>query len=147
MNLETLIPILQVAIGPVILVSGVGLILLTMTNRLGRIIDRTRQLARDLRAAAGEESALVLAQLGILDRRARLVRTAIALSTLSVLLAATLVIVLFLTELLGLETAPLVAILFCVCLGCLIAGLIWFLRDVNLSLRALQLEVEDARAR
>ncbi|MFN9975717.1 MAG: DUF2721 domain-containing protein, partial [Phycisphaerae bacterium] len=30
-----LIPVLQVAIGPVILISGVGLLLLSMTNRLG----------------------------------------------------------------------------------------------------------------
>ena len=37
---------LQVAIGPVILISGVGLLLLTMTNRLGRAIDRARQMTR-----------------------------------------------------------------------------------------------------
>ena len=37
-SLEKIIPMLQVAIGPVILISGVGLLLLTMTNRLGRAI-------------------------------------------------------------------------------------------------------------
>ena len=36
------IPTLQTAIGPVILISGVALLLLTMTNRLGRAIDRAR---------------------------------------------------------------------------------------------------------
>ena len=46
MNLAEIIPVLQVSIGPVILISGVGLLLLTMTNRLGRAIDRARQLAR-----------------------------------------------------------------------------------------------------
>ena len=35
-----LIPVLQTAIGPMILISGVGLLLLSMTNRLGRVIDR-----------------------------------------------------------------------------------------------------------
>jgi hypothetical protein len=35
-----MIPVLQVAIGPVILISGVGLLLLTLTNRYGRTIDR-----------------------------------------------------------------------------------------------------------
>jgi hypothetical protein len=34
-TLAELIPILQIAIGPVILISGVGLLLLSMTNRLG----------------------------------------------------------------------------------------------------------------
>jgi hypothetical protein len=42
-SLEQIIPELQDAIGPVILISGVGLLLLTMTNRLGRAIDRARQ--------------------------------------------------------------------------------------------------------
>ena len=35
-SLNQMFPVLQVAIGPVILISGVGLLLLTMTNRLGR---------------------------------------------------------------------------------------------------------------
>ena len=47
--LKELIPVLQVAIGPVILISGVGLLLLTLTNRYGRTIDRARQLMRELR--------------------------------------------------------------------------------------------------
>ena len=35
-SLEQIIPELRDAVGPVILISGVGLLLLTMTNRLGR---------------------------------------------------------------------------------------------------------------
>ena len=35
-----LIPILQLAIAPVILISGVGLLLLTLTNRFGCVLDR-----------------------------------------------------------------------------------------------------------
>jgi len=142
MTLEELVPVLQVAIGPVILVSGVGLLLLTMTNRLGRILDRTRLLARDRREAGGDEARRISAQLEILGQRARLVRTAITLAALSVLLAATLVILLFLTALLRVEAAVPLALLFAACMLCLIAGLVWFLRDINLSLRALQLEVD-----
>jgi len=37
-----IVPVLQTAISPVVLISGVGLLLLTMTNRLGRIVDRAR---------------------------------------------------------------------------------------------------------
>jgi hypothetical protein len=44
MQLKDLFPDLQIAIAPVILISGVGLLLLSMTNRLGRTIDRARQL-------------------------------------------------------------------------------------------------------
>src|SRR5579859_2639184 len=47
--IHDLIPVLQVAIGPVILISGVGLLLLTLTNRLGRAVDRSRAQDRQLR--------------------------------------------------------------------------------------------------
>ena len=36
-SLDELVPILQLAIGPVILISGVGMLLLTFTNRFGRV--------------------------------------------------------------------------------------------------------------
>jgi hypothetical protein len=49
MRLNDLIPVLQVAVGPVILISGVGMLLLTLTNRFGRVIDRSRALADALR--------------------------------------------------------------------------------------------------
>jgi hypothetical protein len=48
--MKDVIPLLQIAIGPVILISGVGLLLLSMTNRFGRIIDRSRILAQELSA-------------------------------------------------------------------------------------------------
>jgi hypothetical protein len=145
-KLAEIVPVLQVAVGAVILVSGVGLLLLTKTNRLGRIIDRTRLLVRELRGCAPDERPLIEAQLEILGRRGRLLRTAIALTTCSMLFAATLVIVLFLATLLRVEAAVVLVALFVACMASLIAGLLWFLRDVDLSLRALQLEVEGYRA-
>jgi hypothetical protein len=136
-----LIPILQVAIGPVILISGVGLLLLTMTNRLGRIIDRTRQLSRELRSDQSPERAGALAQLEILQTRARIVRGAITAASVSVLLAAVLIIVIFVGALFRLSFAAPVVALFASCLMSLIGSLVLFIRDVNLSLRALRLEV------
>jgi hypothetical protein len=51
----------------------VGLLLLTMANRFGRILDRTRELSRDLRSAQPPEADRALAQLDILLTRARIV--------------------------------------------------------------------------
>jgi hypothetical protein len=42
MLLNDLMTTLQLSIGPVILISGVGLILLSMSNRFARVIDRSR---------------------------------------------------------------------------------------------------------
>jgi hypothetical protein len=140
LNLHDLIPILQVAIGPVILVSGVGLLLLSMTNRFGRVIDRSRELATELRSGVGDRNRLVQ-QIEILIRRARVIRYAITLAISSVLLAAVLIITLFVAAVLALEVGELVATLFVLCMAALIGSLIALLRDVNLSLGALMLEL------
>jgi len=72
-----LIPVLQTAIGPVILVSGVGLLLLTMTNRLSRVVDISRTMARETRELPVAQREPILAQLRILSHRADLIRMAI----------------------------------------------------------------------
>jgi hypothetical protein len=144
MQFPDLIPILQVAIGPVILISGVGLLLLTMSNRLGRIFDRTRQLSQELRLAQSAEPDRAVAQLTILLTRARIVRAAIAAASISVLLAALLIIVIFVGALFKLSFAAAVVGLFSSCLASLIGSLLLFIRDINLSLKALRLEVGTA---
>jgi uncharacterized protein DUF2721 len=136
-----LIPVLQVAVGPVILISGVGLLLLSMTNRFGRIVDRSRMIARELRQSDADERARALSQVDILWRRARLVRRAIALATTSVLIAAILVIALFGAAVAHIEVASLVVVLFGSCLLTLVGSLLAFMQEVNESLRALKLDL------
>lgn len=137
-----LIPILQIAIGPVILVSGVALLLLTMTNRLGRVIDRSRLLSRDLKRMPPSEHDRIRAQLRILLSRAILIRRAITLAAVSVLASAVLVIVLFVTALFRLEDAWLIGILFIGSMLCLIGAIAGFILDINQSLLAMHLELE-----
>lgn len=136
-----LIPVLQTSIGPAILISGVGLLLLTMTNRLGRAIDRARLIGSEL--GQGEEAArpALEAQLRILWRRAHLIRTAIALAAASALAAALLVILIFFTAILGLAAPLLIAGAFTACMLFLIASLGIFIYDINQSLAALKLEL------
>lgn len=141
MLLQDIIPTIQLAIGPVILISGIGLLLLSMTNRYGRVVDRTRQLTREFRSSAPEYSETILGQLPILLKRAGIIRASIGLATVSVLMAALLIVVLFASTGLRLETPLLVTGLFITCMSCLIASLILLVVDINLSLRALKLEV------
>ena len=141
-RLHDLVPSLQIAIGPVILISGIGLLLLSMTNRLGRVIDRARELAIELRAEDAGLRDRILSQLDILTTRARLLRQAITLAIVSLLSAAVLVITLFVAAVFALEVGVLVVALFVCCMGSLIGALIAFLRDINLSLAALRLELK-----
>ena len=144
-TLEKIIPMLQVAIGPVILISGVGLLLLTMTNRLGRAIDRARLLKAELSHRTDEERAQALAQVAILYRRARVVRLSIILATLSALLASALIITLFVTALLHWEQGFFIGLLFIACMTALFAALVAFVCDINMALHALKLELESVK--
>ena len=140
MSLTNVIPTLQLAIGPVILISGVGMILLSMTNRFGRVIDRSRQLTQDLRGASDAERKKFLPEVRVLWLRARIIRAGIALAVLSALLAALLIISLFLGTLLMLDAAVPIG-LFVMCMICLIGAMLMFFWDINLSLKALELEI------
>lgn len=147
MHLNELISILQGSVGPVILISGAGLLILSMTNRFGRVLDRSRQMIEMLRGAPESERRHLQRQLDILVRRARLLRLAISFAVLSVLLVSILVITLFLTAFLHVEVVLLSAILFIVCLASLIVSLLVFLQDINLSLAALKLELAEKEVR
>lgn len=143
-TISQLIPVLQTAIGPMILISGVGLLLLTMTNRLGRVIDRARTQTERLRTASGAAREGIVAQLSILWRRARMVRSAITMAALSALAASLMIIVLFFTALWQLEVAWLISLLFVLCLLTLSGSLVVFILDINQSLAALRLELGGA---
>jgi hypothetical protein len=141
LSVAQLIPVLQTAIGPTILISGVGLLLLTMTNRLARTIDRARITARELPSVTEGNRRKGVEELRILWRRARLIRLAIALASTSALFAAVLIIVLFVAALLQTESTWLICTLFIACLACLIGSLVVFIHDVNQGLAALRLEL------
>jgi len=142
-TVSQLLPILQSSIGPVILISGVGLLLLTLTNRFGRMLDRTRQLNQELMGnpAAGKIGPL-RTQIDIMMRRAGILRLSITLGAVTVLLDAVLMLLLFLAAWLHLELSGLIAGVFCVALLCLIGSMLAFIRDMNLALAAVRLEVK-----
>ena len=142
-GVSELIPVLQTAIGPVILISGVGLLLLTMTNRLGRVIDRARWIDEGYPDLPEDEKAQKRAQLSVLWRRARMIRLSITLASTSALFAAILIVILFATALLQLEDAWLISLVFVICIMTLIASLLIFIHDINQSLVALRLELDD----
>jgi len=140
-SVEQFIPVLRTAIGPVFLISGVGLLLLTRTNRLGRAIGRARLLTVERPGADPGKQARISGQLEILWGRPRLIRLALALASMSALSAPILIMALFLTALWQIETAWLIALLFIASMACLVGSLIAFIYDIQRSLAALGLEL------
>jgi hypothetical protein len=140
-SIDQIIPELREAIGPVILISGVGLLLLSMTNRLGRAIDRARLLKPELSVRTGAEHAQTLAQVSILYRRAKIIRLSIIFATTSAALAALLIVTLFVSALFQSQQGWLIALIFVACMASLFGSLTAFICDINLSLTALKLEL------
>jgi hypothetical protein len=139
-SLGQLTRILQLSITPVALISGVGLLLLSMTNRLGRVIDRSRALAAAATGAEGGASA-EREEIRILFRRARLLQLAIATIATSIFLAAIMVVALFIMYVVAADLTILILGLFGVCLLCLVASIGFFLGDVFLSIRWLRVSM------
>jgi hypothetical protein len=140
-GLDELVPVLQIAVGPVILISGVGLLLLSLTNRFGRTVDRSRQLIQDLRQAVEPDRRAITSQIDVLYRRARMIQVSIIMGAMSALFAALLIITLFLTALLKWQSTLLLTSFFVVCLSMLIGSLFTFIVDMHWALRALRLQM------
>ena len=134
---------IQAATAPVVLISGIGLLLLTLTGRLGRIVDRTRTLAHERRGLAAGDRASLDAQLAVLGHRARLVRRSILLSASAVVSLAILIAVLFLGLLFQADITVIATILFIASIGCLVAGLLAFVRELFHALTALELSLKE----
>jgi hypothetical protein len=137
-----LVGILSASIAPVIVISGVGLLLLSMTNRYSRVIDRARALTRDLKGTVeSERRGLIVEELQILYRRARILRLAIILSSISILFVGLTVFSLFAAQILRIRADYVSVPSFGLCLVALIGSLYFFIRDVSISLTALELEI------
>ena len=130
----TVFDALQMAISPVIMISDYGMLLLSMTNRLGRAIDRARLLS-------GESAVNRQLQVEILSKRARRIRAAILAISLAMFFAAVLVLTLFLSIFMHVDLELVVSALFVASLLCLIVSLVCLISDVSGSLRAMDAEL------
>lgn len=146
-SLSSLLPIIQLAITPVILISGMGALMITLTNRMARIVDRTRVVAESIPDADSDERRHLDSQLDIMWSRALLIRRAVTSNGLSMLLSCLQVVALFATAMFGWDMKVVVLSLFAASILLLTASLVDFLRDIFVSLHALHLQVERARGR
>jgi hypothetical protein len=129
--------VVQAAIAPVFLLTGVGATLNVLASRIGRIIDRARIMEDRLDTAAPDMARDLHARLRVLSRRATLINRAIALSVLSGLLTALVVAALFVSASLRIDLAVPIAFAFVTALLSLAAALLLFLREVFIATAAL----------
>jgi hypothetical protein len=141
-NLEGLTRVLQASISPVALISGVGLVLLSQTNRFSIVTDRLRKLVLT-RDEKETPDPMMTRQINILLRRARILRLAISAALLCVLLASMMVMLIFAIAALDTPAQSIVLLLFVLSLVSLIVSLLLFLCDMHLSLKAVEEMLND----
>ena len=126
-----------------ILISGLGLLFLTMTNRLGRVIDRSRSLLDNLESYPESYIIKINQEVAILWKRARYIRTSILLACMTCIGASWLIIMLFLSALVNLDLPMLLSGIFIFSMLCLSCSLLFFFIDVNMTLSAFKIEMES----
>ncbi|MCS0582892.1 DUF2721 domain-containing protein [Massilia pinisoli] len=146
MNIQTndIGHVIQLAIAPVFLLTGVATKLTVLMNRLARIIDRTRDLKIELRKGPDPECS---EELDVLYQRWRLINYAITFSTGCGLLICLIIACLFLGDTTNLPLDRYIAGMFVVAMVALIASFIFLLREVTVSFRYMRIHRHDAPAR
>jgi hypothetical protein len=132
-NVSLVSHVIQLATAPVFLLAAVGTLLAVMTNRLGRIIDRSRNVENMLENMPPERGDALNAELAILSRRAKIMDFTITLFTSSALLICMVIAVLFLGDFLIFNISTSVAMLFIIAMAFLILGLLGFLREIFIA--------------
>jgi hypothetical protein len=131
--------VIQLAVAPVFLLTGVSGLLAVLTNRLSRIIDRARTLEeRSIRVAADQHDPLH-AELRLLSRRARLINSAVSLCTTCALLICAVIVALFVGAFLSTDLSLPIGLIFTGAMLALFSALVSFLREIYLATRNLRI--------
>jgi MFS family permease len=125
--------IIQLAVAPVFLLTAVGTIINAIINRLGRAVDRRRQLEELVPAMEGDTRLEMLDELHIIARRIRLAIWAIALAVTSAILVCLLIGFAFVGAFVTIDLSRTVAGLFIAAMVALTLSLLMFLREVFLA--------------
>lgn len=142
MNIESFTKLLQFSISPIALISGAGLLLLSITNRLGRSIDRSRHLAFEAEKEGGKISESDLQQLRVLVRRSEFLRNSVFFMGFSIFLSAVMIIGLFMKLFLGWTSEGWVLTFLILSISSISIAMVFFLLDVSLALKALRVELQ-----
>jgi hypothetical protein len=125
--------IIQLAVAPVFLLTGIGSILGVLTGRLGRIVDRARALEQRLGSSHVTELTAIRTELARLVERKRWINRAIMACTCCALLICLVIAALFVGQFVVVPAGTFVAVIFIIAMVVMIAGLLCFLREIYVA--------------
>jgi len=132
-NIIDVTRLIQLAVAPVFLLTAVGTIIGVLSNRLGRVVDRSRTLEDRLRQLQPEGQKAARAELNLLSRRVRLVYGSIVLSVICALFVGLLIAVAFVDAFIAIDMSKFIGLLFIAAMIAFISSLLVFLREIYLA--------------
>jgi hypothetical protein len=135
--------VIELAIAPVFLLTAISTLIMVLTNRLSRAVDRSRIVEDRLPSLAAGEAHTARAELGLLVRRIRLVYLAISLAVLAALFVCLLIAAAFAGAFVATDLTRLVAGLFVLGILALTASLVVFLREIFLAVTSARLAIPE----
>jgi hypothetical protein len=142
-SLTLFIKSLQGCITPVAMFSAVGLFILTVTNRMARTIDRTRQLINELDKEGCLRYEEKYQEVKIFIDRSRLLRNSIAFIVAGMICTCLMIPTIFIMNFTNIDLSMLGYSLFLFAVTSMLIAFIYFFRDVLISLKAIKLEAKD----
>jgi hypothetical protein len=133
---------IQLALAPVFLLNGIGVMLNIFTGRLTRIVDRARMIEAEFTPRDHPRHGHQVGELRILDRRMTIMNNAIFLATASAVMLCAVVAIMFMARLAGFGFARTLAVMFILSLLLLIASLCLFLIEIRVAVRAIEIRDE-----
>jgi Protein of unknown function (DUF2721) len=130
---------IQLALAPVFVLVAIGNILNLLSGRLGRVVDRSRDLQGQHTATEGMDHDMVVTEIRMIDRRISLITRAIRLLVLSGLAIGTTVAILFLEELVATDLQVVAAGFFLVAIALLMWALVMILRETQIAAKQLRI--------
>ena len=129
--------VIELAIAPVFLLSAIASLLIVLTNRLGRLIDRARQLESQLDGPAALVSTQQ-AELDMLTRRGMLIHRAITLCVTTAVLVCAVIVTAFVGAFVETDVSVTVALLFIGAMLAFLGGLLTLMRELFLATEYLR---------
>ena len=130
--------VLSSTLTPITLISGGGLLLMTMSARYAHTTDRVRQILKTLEMTA-DPCGKLRASVYLLFKRATLLRKAILLVVLSAACSGLLVLTCTVEAMFGTPLETLKQIFLLCSVGLIVFSTFYFSLEVNISLKALEL--------
>ena len=138
-EVSTIAHVIELAIAPVFLITGISSLLAVMSNRLARIIDRSRQIEAKWHDLDIIQTADAEAELASLSTRARLASFSINFCAFAALMVCLLIATLFLDAFIGTNLRWFVGGLFVLSMCTLSGGIVCFLREVHIAMLSLRI--------